>query len=56
MDNDKAIVELLTEIRDNQLKQLEWSKGALETQRRRAAIFGIIFGVFVALMIIAFRH
>jgi hypothetical protein len=56
MDNDKIIVERLTEIRDNQLKQMEWSKGALAKQQRRAVIAAIVFGLGVTLLIIALRH
>ena len=54
MDNESAIIQLLTEIRDNQRTQLEWARGATATQHRRALIAAIIVGIGMGLLILAF--
>jgi hypothetical protein len=62
MNNDEAIVQLLTEIRDNQQRQLEANQklhgdniahynAALEKQRRRMSILGAVIGGLVGLLI-----
>jgi hypothetical protein len=38
MENESEIVRLLTEIRDNQMKQMEWIKGAQTQSMRRAIV------------------
>jgi hypothetical protein len=62
MDNESEIIRILTEIRDNQVKQMEshktyseWAKRATAAQQRRAIIVGIVIGVGVALILWASR-
>jgi hypothetical protein len=62
MDDESQIVRLLTEIRDNQTKQIEaqkayqdWAHATTTTHQRRAAIAAIVIGIGVALVIWASR-
>lgn len=50
MNNDEKIIELLTEIRDHQRTQLEWSKGAVAGHRRGALIAAIVGGIGAMLL------
>ena len=52
MNNEDPVIKLLTEIRDNQVKQMEaqqtyqgWAKDVTARQRRAALIAAVIGGV-----------
>lgn len=58
MENEGDLVRLLTEIRDNQMKQMEaqrnyqeWARMATAAHQRRALIVGILVGLGVALVV-----
>jgi|SRR4051794_6196951 hypothetical protein len=60
MDNESEIVRLLTQIRDNQTKQMEvqkvyqtWAEEKMISHQRRAVIIGIVIGVGAALLLLA---
>ena len=60
MENESDIVRLLTEIRDNQAKQLEaqkqyqvWAQAATAKHQRRAVIVGIVMGLGIGLLLLA---
>ena len=64
MDNNSEIIQLLTEIRDNQQRQLEahqksqrdyieFYKAAIGSQQRRALIGALVFGLGFGLMALA---
>jgi hypothetical protein len=62
MENENDIVRLLTEIRDNQAKQVdaqkkyqEWAHATTAKHQRRAVIVGIIVGIGAALLLAASR-
>lgn len=61
MTDDERIIRLLTEIRDNQLKQMEgqlkyreWAEGATVKQQRGAIIASVALAVGVMLLITFF--
>jgi hypothetical protein len=55
MSDDSEVIKLLTEMRDNQLKQMELNQKAAAANRKNAAIAGILIGVSVLLLILASR-
>jgi len=58
MENEAAIIELLTEIRNNQLKEIEYREQQLSMSRRARrdqnmslALFGVFLASLVALLV-----